>query len=435
MRRGLFQPGAWATRAGRIWLGVAVMLFSGLCLAHERFIPHALKVPLNKQFFLNNAILPAAQRDPDRFLGVNNNIWLIGLNGAVVTGAFLVAWFLRFRLEEAAKRYVFFFARGGLQRFVHNVACFITDRPVRNQVFHTLGEWAVLVFMRAPGLVLMYSAANNSLVMPSFPLDPSVAVYFKFAQVGLALLILTQTLLPLCGALIIGTWLYLNRWGVMVAMDAVPVLTAAVVYITSPWTSHKLAITGFNKTQMRWARLTLGFGFMLLGFFKIYNHNLTAGVPDNFPAVMNDPMLKLFAFDSDMHNVLLNASPLTSLKRECWIISFAMAEIMFGFLMTTGTFTRLWCLINTIVFTKLMLLDFGWEEIPHIYPIGAFLAVMFSNKLTSEFDPLEAITERLYRQKKWLKQALLIGVPSLALAFLLIFPALYIISFFDRSKL
>ena len=43
----------------------------------------------------------------------------------------------------------------------------------------------------------------------------------------LAILILTQTLLPLCGALIVGTWLYLFRWGPLVAIDALPVVTAS----------------------------------------------------------------------------------------------------------------------------------------------------------------------------------------------------------------
>src|SRR4029079_963725 len=89
--------------------------------------------------------------------------------------------------------------------------------------------------------------------------------------------------LPLCGALIFGTWLYLTRWGWMVAVDALPVLSVAVVYVSSPWQSHKLAITDLNARQMRWVRLTLGFGFVALGWLKIFNHNLVAGVADNYP--------------------------------------------------------------------------------------------------------------------------------------------------------
>jgi hypothetical protein len=60
------------------------------------------------------------------------------------------------------------------------------------------------MLLRSPGL-FMYSATTDSLVMPSFPLDPGSATIFKFAQVGVAILILTQTLLPLAGALLLGT--------------------------------------------------------------------------------------------------------------------------------------------------------------------------------------------------------------------------------------
>ena len=93
--------------------------------------------------------------------------------------------------------------------------------------------------------------------------------------------------------MIVGTWLYLFRWGSMVAVDAVPVLTVAVVYCTSPWQSHKLAITRINEQQMRWVRLVLGFGFVALGWLKVYNHNLVAGVADNAPSVLNDPMVAM----------------------------------------------------------------------------------------------------------------------------------------------
>jgi Flp pilus assembly protein protease CpaA len=87
---------------------------------------------------------------------------------------------------------------------------------------------------------------------------------------------LTQTALPLAGALVLGTWIYLWRWGWMVAADALPVLTVAVVYLTSPWQSHKIAITELNEKQVKWVRLVLGFGFFALGWLKVYNYHLTA---------------------------------------------------------------------------------------------------------------------------------------------------------------
>ena len=140
--------------------------------------------------------------------------------------------------------------RGAPQRFLHHIANFLTDQPVRLQWFKTLSEWSVILFLRSPALVLMYSATNDSMVMPSYPLEPTSALYFKFLQVALAILIITQTALPLVGAVVIGTWIYLWRWGWMVAFDAIPVVTVAVLYITSPWNSHKLAITRLLAQMM-----------------------------------------------------------------------------------------------------------------------------------------------------------------------------------------
>jgi len=131
-----------------------------------------------------------------------------------------------------------------------------------------------VMFLRVPGLVLMYAAANNSLIMPSYPLDPKTEFFFKMVQAVLAVLILTQTLLPLCGALVVGTWLYLNRWGWMVAADALPVLSVPLVYLTSPWESHKLTITGSARLRSVGALTARVRRASCSGWLKIYNHDL-----------------------------------------------------------------------------------------------------------------------------------------------------------------
>ena len=397
-------------------VGTLLLLGSAVAYAHERFIKHDLKHPLDPHFFIQG---------PVGFLGVNPNIWRVAINLGVILAAFFVIWFFRQPITEAVLFRLLGMLRGKAQSTLHGLACFLTDRPVRKRWFSTFGEWIVIVFMRSPGLVLMYSASNDSLVMPSFPLDPTSASFFKFAQVGLALLILTQTLLPLCGALILGTYIYLNRWGVMVAVDAMPVVSVAVIYLASPWSSHKVAITGVTKAQMVWLRRVLGFGFFMLGWFKIYNHNLTAGVADNYPSSLNDPLLGLFTIGTD----------LVHYRRECWIISFAMAEIMSGFLVMIGVFNRVQCSLMAFTFIKLMVVDFGWEEIPHIYPIGGMLTVIFSNRLSSEFEPLEKIEDRLARQGKTALRYIFVFGFSLGLAGLLLFPPLYVLSFFNRYGL
>jgi len=399
----------------RTVLAAALLLLAPtLASAHERFIRHDLKHRMQDWFFA---------RDPNGPLGMNANMLHIGL---LVTGLLAVLmgiWFLRESLDEIVRYKILSRLRGGVQRTLHNLAAFITDKPVRVGWFYSLGEWSVIMFLRAPALVLMYSATNDSLVMPSYPLEPSSAIYFKFLQALLAILILTQTLLPLCGALIVGTWLYLFRWGPFVAVDALPVVTVAVVYLTAPWQSHKLAITRLNPDQARWVRIILGFGFLVLGWMKVYNHDLTAGVADNYPGVMNDPLVNMFAMGTD-----------PALRRETWVVSFGMAEILSGFMLMTGIFTRFWACMMLWVFTKLMLVDFGWDEIPHIYPIGALLAVLTSNDLRTEFDIVQK-TERSMRGHRPLQRFALVAVSSVVIAVVAILPILWGLTFSDRAML
>jgi hypothetical protein len=390
------------------------LLVPALAWAHERFVRHQLKQPLHDEFFL---------RYPGAFLGMHPSMLRIGVNAVIVFAVFLVVWFVRRSIDETIERAVFGAGRR-VQHAVHEIACFVTDRPVRNKVFHAVGEWAVVMFLRVPGLVLMYSAANNSLVMPSYPLDPKTEFFFKMAQAVLAILILTQTLLPLCGALVVGTWLYLNRWGWMVAADALPILSVGVVYLTSPWESHKLTITSLSASQIRWVRLTLGFGFLVLGWLKVYNHDLVAGVADQYPSVRDDVMVKLLAFGTDRY-----------FSRECWVVSFGLAEVLSGFMLMTGTFSRVWGAITAVIFTKLMLVDFGWNEIPHLFPIGALTAITFNNRLKAELDPIEALADRADRDGKTLKRAAIIGGTALGLGVVLIFPILFALTFIDRSNL
>ena len=406
-----------ARRVSGLTTFLLFLFASGVVYAHERFVKHNLRYPLHNEFF---------GRWPDKPLGLHPDMMLIALRVAGILGAFFAIWFLRRTLTEIVERSLLRRVGGQIQHWGHKLACFLTDRPVRGKLFHALGEWAVILFLRSPGLVLMYSATNDSLVMPSYPLDPASASIFKFAQVGLAILILTQTWLPLCGAMIVGTWLYLFRWGWMVAVDAVPVLTVAVVYCTSPWQSHKLAITKINAQQMRLLRLVLGFGFLALGWLKVYNHNLVAGVADNAPSVLNDPMVAMLTGGHDASYYF---------RRESWVVAFGLAEVMSGFLVMIGVFSRVWTSIMAFMFTKLMLVDFGWDEIPHIYPIAAMLVVIFSNQLTSEVDPIERMDEDAWRAGKTGKRVAIIGVTAVLSAIMIVFPLLYIISFFDRTAM
>ena len=392
-----------------------ILLPISVVYAHERFIRHDLKTPVHEHYFA---------RQPGMFLGMQPDMLHIATVSCVLLIAFLVIFFFRQNLDVFIEHRLLTGIRGPVQRFLHHLANFLTDKPVRLPWFHAIGEWAVVMFIRSPALVLMYSATNDSLVMPSYPLEPTSATYFKYIQVFLAILMLTQTALPLAGALVLGTWIYLWRWGWMVAADALPVLTVAVVYLTSPWQSHKIAITELNEKQVKWVRLVLGFGFFALGWLKVYNYHLTAAIPDNYPAVMDDPMISFFA---------MGTNPL--FRRENWIIAFAYAEVLSGFMLMVGVFTRVWGCMMIWVLAKLMLVNFGWEEIPHIYPIAATMAVVFSNKLGSEFSFVERIQQAAAREGRTTARIATVAFASLAIAVATVYILLYAISYVDRSHL
>jgi hypothetical protein len=206
-------------------LALLTLIPVSVIYAHERFIRHDLKFPLHEQYF---------GRHPGYLLGMQPDMLRIGTTSCILLMSFLVIFFLRQHIDVFIEHRLLLRLRGPAQRFLHHLADFLTDKPVRLRWFHAIGEWAVVLFLRSPALVLMYSATNDSLVMPSYPLEPTSAIYFKYIQVFLAILMLTQTALPLAGALVVGTWIYLWRWGWMVAADAIPVVTVAVLYLNSP---------------------------------------------------------------------------------------------------------------------------------------------------------------------------------------------------------
>ncbi|HET9492069.1 MAG TPA: hypothetical protein VFR64_20250 [Methylomirabilota bacterium] len=388
---------------GQAWAIAGLMvLLPGLALAHERFIKHDILRPLHREFF--------RRLDP--------NMLDVAVRIAALLAVMLFIWFLRNPLDNFIENRLLWRLQGRAKRWVHLIASFVTDKPVDHPWFKKVGEWVVILFLRSPALVLMFSAVNDSLVMPSYPLEPSTALVFKYAQVVMAMGIITQAFLPFGGATIFGTFVYLlYAFDWKIAVDVLPVLTAAVIYVSSPWYSHKQIITSVTPRQMRWVRLTLGFGFVALGWMKLYNHDLTAGVADNYPSVLEDPLIKMFYAGTD-----------PAYHREAWIVAFGLTEVLTGFLIMVGAFTRVWSVMMVYVFTKLMVIDFGWAEIPHLYPIGAFLVVMFSNSHSDEFYQIEEMEEYQARKGKTGFQILIALVGSVLIAALVIFPMLYLLT-------
>jgi len=397
------------------WMCAAMALLPPALYAHERFVKHNLRVPLHEEYF---------HRHPGMFLGMQPDMFKIGMSTCGVLFAFLIIFFFRQNIDMFIEHRLVTGLRGRWQEYLNHLANFLTDKPVRLKWFHKVGEWAVVFFMRTPALVLMYAASNDSLIMPSYPLEPTSATIFKYIQVALAIMMLTQTALPLVGAVIFGAWIYLFRYGWYVTVDALPVLTVAVMYITSPWNSYKLAITEMSQKQVRWVRLVLGFAFFALGWMKIYNYHLTAGVADNFPEVINDPLIGFFT---------LGTNPL--FRRENWVIAFALAEVLSGFMLMVGVFTRIWASLMLWVLVKLMLFNFGWGEIPHIYPAAATLAVIFCNRVGGEFAFVEKFQLRYAREGKSLLRYAGVVAASLAISVATVYLMLYALTFSSRASL
>ena len=392
---------------GRKWvmwvIAIVMACLPGLALAHERFIAHTPKMPIYEAFFTY----------------LNYNMLNVATRVALIMGAMMTGWFMREPIYDFIMTKIMKKMPSPVKDLFQFGAQFAMDKPIKHPWFTTLNQWIVILFLRCPALVLMFAAANKSLVMTSYPLEPSTTAFFQFAQVLMALGILTQSFLPFGGATIIGTFVYLcldYDW--KIAVDVLPVLTVAVIYVGAPWDSWKRAITNINLLQMRWVRLVLGFGFFALGWMKLYNYYLTVGVADNFKDVLNDPMILMFY-----------AGTAKSMVRECWIVAFGMAEVMTGFLLMVGIFSRVWCLMMVYLFSKLMIVNFGWAEIPHLYPIGAFLVVMFSNNLTNEFSKVDDMATKVAKSKKgYIKHALISGVIGFTLSFLAVYPALFLLT-------
>ncbi len=388
----------------RYWLIAGLLLgIPTSAWAHERFIAHTPKMKIYEPFF--------------DFLG--GNMLNIATRVAVIMGIMMFVWFIREPLDSFIHNVIakpFPDPIKGLLRFGTN---FAFDKPIDAPWYKTLHSWCVIFFVRCPALVLMFAAANKSLVMPSYPLEPSTVFFFQFAQVVMAIGILTQSFLPFGGATIFGTFIYLLiAFDWKIAVDVLPVLTVGVIYVTSPWDSWKRVIMTIGKPQMKWVQFILGLGFFLLGWMKLYNYYLTVGVADNYPEVLNDPMVLMFYAGTSKH-----------LARECWIMAFGMAEVMTGFLVMIGMFSRIWCFMMVYLFSKLMLVNFGWDEIPHLYPIGAFLVVMSSNNLSNAFEVVDKRAEVVTRTGKNIPQHIVLSLLLAAcLSALAVYPMLWFLT-------
>src|SRR5919201_397396 len=97
-------------------------LFPTVIYAHERFIKHDLKYPLHEQYFARQAGV---------FLGMQPDMLRIGTTSCLLLTVFLILFFFRQSLDGVIEHRLLFALRGASQRFLHHVANFLMDQPVR----------------------------------------------------------------------------------------------------------------------------------------------------------------------------------------------------------------------------------------------------------------------------------------------------------------
>src|SRR5207302_10099055 len=106
-----------------LFVSAAVLaLLPATIYAHERFIRHDLKFPLQEAYF---------GRHPEAFLGIQPDMMHIGTTSFLLLTAFLIIFFFRRDLGVFVQHRVLTGLRGRAQRGLHHFANFLTDEPVR----------------------------------------------------------------------------------------------------------------------------------------------------------------------------------------------------------------------------------------------------------------------------------------------------------------
>jgi uncharacterized membrane protein YphA (DoxX/SURF4 family) len=321
----------------------AGLLVPARASAHERWVKHAFK-PFDRGYFqsmsgevLHLSLLAAAA------VAVIIGLWYLG---AVVLVERLTPTSVEKQVEQDR--------RGPVRRPFVWLIRFFLDGYLASPGMARAESIAVLVFARLPGLVFLLGAAQGWLVMPSFPVDGTLAVPLRALEVGVALWILSGRFQNALGGLLVAVFVGLAAGYHLAAVDAIPVLASALFYL---FARPSVAL---NDRQTIGIRLGLGVGFFLLGLVnKIYDAQLFIGVGDSYPRLVTGPQ-QIFPW----------------LTREAWSFTTALGEMTFGLLLVLGIFSRLTSLALALIFANFILV-FGWAEIVHLYPIAGFAVLFF----------------------------------------------------------
>jgi len=361
-------------RPGRVhpWLlVVACLIAPALACAHERWVANTPRFPVNRAYFQS----------------MTGEVLLFSLLGSFAVFGVVVLWYLSapgivdaltpVTLSAKAREA----ARPFLSRSFRGLARFLLDGPNESAFMRRGLVVAEVIFGRIPALVLVLGAYQGWLVMPSFPVPVGdFGDALRIISLVLAVWILSGLFRPALGAVFFLVFGYLCFAYGIAGVDAIPVLASAFYHLFA-----KKGVSFINARQLLGMRVSLGFGFFLLGLVnKIFlAPELFIGVGDQHPELLIGPQAMFPA-----------------LTREAWAFTTALGEMVFGLLLLFGVFSRISTLVLTLVFANFILV-FGLDEVVHVYPIAGFLLLFFRGSLGSSLDGV--VFRQNLRIWRWLR--------------------------------
>ncbi len=341
-------------------LAAAALLAPAVAFAHERWIPHEPRFPVNHAYFQS----------------MSGEVLLYSLGATIALFGVILLWYLAAPdlvekltpvTPSAQAREA---RRGFFSRSARLFARLALDGPLEGRFMTAGRRAAIFVFGRVPAFVLALGAYQGWLVMPSFPVKGDVGDGLRIASAILALWVLSGLAWRVLGGVFLLVYAFLwFGWGIA-AVDAIPVLASAFFYLFHEGKrAGAPAGMGVSSRQLMGIRLSLGLGFFLLGLInKIYLHDIFIGVGDQHPEIVIGPQ-EMFP----------------GLTREAWCFTTAIGEMVFGLLLLVGVFNRITTALLSFVFANFMVV-FGEAEIVHVYPIAGFVLLFFRGTQGTALD-------------------------------------------------
>jgi hypothetical protein len=336
---------------------ILVALAPAIAWAHERWVANTPRFPINRAYFQS----------------MSGEVLLYSVGASITIFGVIVLWYLSAPgivealtpvTPSALAREA---ARGPVARGARALLRFILDGPAEGAFMRRGLAVSTFVFARIPAVVLALGAYQGWLVMPSYPLGGGpLGAALRVTSGVLALWVASGLFLPALGAVMIAVFVYLCVAYGIAGVDAIPVLASAFFYLF-----HREG-QGVNARQLLGMRVSLGFGFFLLGLVnKIYlGPELFIGVGDQHPDLLIGPQ-----------------SIFPGLTREAWSFTTALGEMVFGLLLFCGAWNRITTALLTLVFANFILV-FGVDEVVHVYPIAGFVLLFFRGSSGTSLDGL-----------------------------------------------